>query len=66
MVMDEASMIPDPIWRACDGMLNDADTQTLWLVFGNPGKPGAVHYIILGENSPAPAPAMLACISLHQ
>jgi hypothetical protein len=36
MVMDEASMIPDPIWRACDGMLNDADTQTLWLVFGNP------------------------------
>jgi hypothetical protein len=36
MIMDEASMIPDPIWRACDGMLNDADTQTLWLVFGNP------------------------------
>src|SRR6516165_8711340 len=36
MIMDEASMIPDPIWRACDGMLNDADTETLWLVFGNP------------------------------
>jgi hypothetical protein len=36
MIMDEASMIPDPIWRACDGMLNDANTQTLWLVFGNP------------------------------
>jgi hypothetical protein len=36
MIMDEASMIPDPIWRACDGMLNDADTEILWLVFGNP------------------------------
>jgi hypothetical protein len=36
MVADEVSMLPDPIWRACDGMLNDADTQTLWLVFGNP------------------------------
>jgi hypothetical protein len=35
MIMDEASMIPDPIWRACDGMLNDANTQILWLVFGN-------------------------------
>jgi hypothetical protein len=30
MVMDEASMIPDPIWRASDGMLNDADTQNWW------------------------------------
>src|SRR6516165_5209222 len=36
MIMDEASMIPDPIWRACDCMLNDADTEIIWCVFGNP------------------------------
>jgi hypothetical protein len=36
MVIDEASMVPDPIWRACDGMLNDANTETLFVVFGNP------------------------------
>ena len=29
-------MIAEPIWRATDGMLNDAETQTLWVVFGNP------------------------------
>jgi hypothetical protein len=29
-------MIAEPIWRATDGMLTDADTQILWLVFGNP------------------------------
>jgi hypothetical protein len=27
MIMDEASMIPDPIWRACDGTLNDAASR---------------------------------------
>jgi hypothetical protein len=36
MIFDEASMIPDPIWRACDGMLNDAETEIIWCVFGNP------------------------------
>jgi hypothetical protein len=36
VIMDECSMIPDPIWRACDGMLNDAETQIIWAVFGNP------------------------------
>lgn len=36
VIMDECSMIPDPIWRACDGMLNDAETQIIWCVFGNP------------------------------
>jgi hypothetical protein len=36
VIFDECSMIPDPIWRACDGMLNDAETQIIWCVFGNP------------------------------
>jgi hypothetical protein len=29
-------MISEPIWRACDGMLTDSQTQILWVVFGNP------------------------------
>jgi hypothetical protein len=36
VIFDECSMIAEPIWRACDGMLNDAETQTIWCVFGNP------------------------------
>ena len=36
VVMDEVSMIPEAIFRACDGMLNDAETQTLFVIFGNP------------------------------
>jgi hypothetical protein len=36
VVFDECSMIPESIWRATDGFLNDANTQTLFLVFGNP------------------------------
>jgi hypothetical protein len=36
VVMDECSMIPDPIWRATDGMLSDAETEIIWCVFGNP------------------------------
>jgi hypothetical protein len=36
MLIDEASMVPDPIFRACDGMLNDAETQIIWCMFANP------------------------------
>jgi hypothetical protein len=36
VIYDECSMIAEQIWRATDGMLNDAETQTLWCVFGNP------------------------------
>jgi hypothetical protein len=28
VVFDECSMIPESIWRATDGFLNDANTQT--------------------------------------
>jgi hypothetical protein len=35
VVFDEASMIAEPIFRATDGMLNDAQTQTIWIVCGN-------------------------------
>ena len=36
LVFDEASEIPDVIWETAEGALTDADTQILWLVFGNP------------------------------
>jgi hypothetical protein len=36
VIFDECSMIAEPIWRACDGMLNDAETEIIWCVFGNP------------------------------
>jgi hypothetical protein len=36
LIMDEASAIPDIIWETAEGALTDADTQILWLVFGNP------------------------------
>jgi hypothetical protein len=34
--MDEASMIGDHIFRATSGMLNDAETEIIWLMCGNP------------------------------
>lgn len=36
LVMDEASAIPDIIWETAEGALTDANTQIMWLAFGNP------------------------------
>lgn len=36
VVFDEASAIPDPIWEVTEGALTDADTEIIWLAFGNP------------------------------
>jgi hypothetical protein len=36
LIFDEASEIADLIWETAEGALTDADTQILWLVFGNP------------------------------
>ena len=33
---DEASGIADPIWEGTEGVLTDANTQILWLRYGNP------------------------------
>lgn len=35
-VMDEASQIADPIYDTTDGIMSDADTEVIWLCFGNP------------------------------
>lgn len=39
VIKDEASGVPDLIWEAIDGCMTDANTERLWLVFGNPNKP---------------------------
>jgi hypothetical protein len=36
VIFDEASEIPDIIWETAEGAMTDADTELLWLVFGNP------------------------------
>lgn len=36
LVMDEASAIPDKIHETSEGALTDANTQILWVMFGNP------------------------------
>ena len=33
---DEASAIHDQIWGVSEGALTDADSEVIWLVFGNP------------------------------
>lgn len=36
LIFDEASAIGDKVWEVAEGALTDADTEILWLVFGNP------------------------------
>ena len=36
VIMDEASAIADKIWEVTEGALTDANTEIMWLVFGNP------------------------------
>lgn len=36
VLFDEASKIADKVWEVTEGALTDADTEILWVVFGNP------------------------------
>jgi hypothetical protein len=36
LIFDEASAIIDPIWEVAEGALTDANTEMLWLAYGNP------------------------------
>lgn len=36
VVFDEASQIADPIWETTDGIMTDANTEVIWIAFGNP------------------------------
>ena len=39
IVFDEAAVIPDGIHEAADGCMTDANTQRIWVMFGNPNAP---------------------------
>lgn len=36
VIFDEASAIMDKIWEVTEGALTDADTEIIWIAFGNP------------------------------
>lgn len=36
LIFDEASAIADKIWEVAEGAMTDADTEIIWLAFGNP------------------------------
>lgn len=36
LIFDEASAIADKVWEVAEGALTDANTEILWLAFGNP------------------------------
>lgn len=36
LIFDEASNISDKVWEVAEGALTDADTEIIWIAFGNP------------------------------
>lgn len=36
LIFDEASAIADKVWEVAEGALTDAETEILWIAFGNP------------------------------
>lgn len=36
LIFDEASSIVDKVWEVAEGAMTDANTEIIWLVFGNP------------------------------
>lgn len=36
LIFDEASAIADKVWEVAEGALTDADTEIIWIAFGNP------------------------------
>ena len=36
LIMDEASNISDPVWEVAEGAMTDANTEIMWMAFGNP------------------------------
>lgn len=36
LIFDEASAIPNKIWEVAEGALTDAETEIIWIAFGNP------------------------------
>lgn len=36
LIFDESSAISDKVWEVAEGAMTDADTEIIWLAFGNP------------------------------
>lgn len=50
VIFDEASGIHDTIWGNVEGTLTDADTEMIWVAFGNPTKTGGRFRECFGKN----------------
>ena len=44
VVFDEASAIIDKIWEVTEGAMSDADTEKIWVAFGNPTRTSGRFY----------------------
>lgn len=51
LIFDEASSIIDAIWDTASGAVTDADTEVLWLAYGNPTRnTGRFREVIIGRH----------------
>jgi hypothetical protein len=50
VIFDEASGIHDTIWDNTEGTFTDADTEILWIAFGNPTRPSGKFRECFGRN----------------
>lgn len=44
VIFDEASAIIDRIWEVTEGAMSDADTEKIWIAFGNPTRTNGRFY----------------------
>jgi hypothetical protein len=49
VIMDEASQIDNVIWNTMDGVMTDANTEVIWLVFGNPTRSDGRFFRCFGD-----------------
>ena len=49
LLFDEASGIADKVWETAEGALTDADTEIIWLAFGNPTQPQGRFFECFGR-----------------
>ncbi len=49
LVFDEASAIADTIWETAEGALTDADTEIVWVAFGNPTRTSGRFHACFGR-----------------
>lgn len=51
IIFDESSAIHDRIWEAIDGAMTDAETEIVWLAFGNPLRNNGRFHSCFGKDS---------------